>query len=1069
MGAIDLLFGVEGGGKPSGVSAKRIQNQLTNIIGNINKNLPGIKVTLDSASRVRFEGDITRLADHAVDQANRVQAAWNIQFPPIPPGGGGGGRGSRNPYSVFIRENSALSKAASLLKQVNSAKREWTASQSGLTAGTYDEIVRMDSALQLLIDNFRNGRMSIDDFELALSGFGEAFKDSSEMISRYGENVDVEKILKKDTIAYTNAMDKIDKLSDRYQNNYIANWTAADGGVSNDSYQSLFTLVDDLDVLKQRLESGSITFAEYRKELNRIEKAGDAAARAIRGVGEGHSIDSDEARNKKLKQAYSELSTMERNLSRWTAAEGGKSSSSFDAYFDAAANLEEAISKLKDGRITLAEFNAEFAKIQRNAAEAAAAIGKVDENTKLNVKLKPGVDGYIKASGKTAKKIFDYEEYYANWTAAGEQGSKSSKAYAGLDSVIKRLRNLQVELGQGKYTLDEYNAKFLELTNSADGYIRTIKRAKEDHPSDKILTDGSDEKLSAITELREKELGVKKLLERYSAAENGTAKESFETLSNLTQAGGKFDELRKSVESGTMSLTEYKKALKEIEDIISDSELTIKEADEDKKADKVLTKESDEQLDAIDKVNKALKTATANQKAWGAASENKDTKSAYNDIGERIEALNKLKAALDSGTMTAKKFAEQYDAIEHGLNQDYSKIQLKGMDHSKQQELEKYQKALSEINAQIEKNESNLREWSSSKFQMPDVYEELEKITNELKELQRELIRTGEASEEFKKDFTDNVLATEKVGGKIKLGDADHKSFGDSVVDVVKEMAGTIDVMDVVYRTWEIGRSMVEAVTEIDTAMTELRKVTDETDASYNAFLKEASVRAKDLGATVTDVVSSSADFARLGYDLDEASSLADAAIVYKNVGDGIDDISESSASIISTMQAFGIEAANAMSIVDKFNAVSNNYAVSSKGLGNALQKSAAALAAGGNTLDESIAMIGSANRVVQNPEIVGTTLKTVSMFLRAASTEAEEAGESTEGMASSVSELRDELLALTGGQVDIMINEDEYKSTFKILQELSAIWDDLTDVSQANILEMIGGRLLPRHTAMCA
>ena len=53
------------------------------------------------------------------------------------------------------------------------------------------------------------------------------------------------------------------------------------------------------------------------------------------------------------------------------------------------------------------------------------------------------------------------------------------------------------------------------------------------------------------------------------------------------------------------------------------------------------------------------------------------------------------------------------------------------------------------------------------------------------------------------------------------------------------------------------------------------------------------------------------------------------------------------------------------------------------------------------------------------------TTMKTISMYLRAAKTEAEEAGESTEGMANSVSELRSEILALTGNRVDIQVDED--------------------------------------------
>ena len=162
---------------------------------------------------------------------------------------------------------------------------------------------------------------------------------------------------------------------------------------------------------------------------------------------------------------------------------------------------------------------------------------------------------------------------------------------------------------------------------------------------------------------------------------------------------------------------------------------------------------------------------------------------------------------------------------------------------------------------------------------------------------------------------------------------------------------------------------MVTAVIDVDTAMTELRKVTNETEATYSQFLNTATTRAKELGATVSDTVTATADFARLGYNIDEASQLADAAIVYKNVGDGIEDISEASESIISTMQAFGIAAEDSMLVVDKFNEVGNNFAISSQGIGEALLRSASALAAGNNTLDESIALITTANTIVQNPE----------------------------------------------------------------------------------------------------
>lgn len=99
-------------------------------------------------------------------------------------------------------------------------------------------------------------------------------------------------------------------------------------------------------------------------------------------------------------------------------------------------------------------------------------------------------------------------------------------------------------------------------------------------------------------------------------------------------------------------------------------------------------------------------------------------------------------------------------------------------------------------------------------------------------------------------------------------------------------------------------------------------------------------------------------------------------------------------------------------------------------------------------------------NTTIQDPGRVGTALKTLSMYLRAAKTEAEDAGISTDGMADSVSQLRDELMALTGGHVDIMSDAEtgSYKSTVEILRELSEVWDDLSDTSRTNITELIGG-----------
>lgn len=128
------------------------------------------------------------------------------------------------------------------------------------------------------------------------------------------------------------------------------------------------------------------------------------------------------------------------------------------------------------------------------------------------------------------------------------------------------------------------------------------------------------------------------------------------------------------------------------------------------------------------------------------------------------------------------------------------------------------------------------------------------------------------------------------------------------------------------------------------------------------------------------------------------------------------------------------------------------------------MQKSASALAYANNTLDESIALVVAANATVQDPEVVGTALKTLSMRLRSAETELEEAGLDTEGMAETTATLRKELLALSG--VDIMLDDTALKSTYQIMTELAAVWEDMTDVESAAALELIAGKRMANTAA---
>lgn len=310
----------------------------------------------------------------------------------------------------------------------------------------------------------------------------------------------------------------------------------------------------------------------------------------------------------------------------------------------------------------------------------------------------------------------------------------------------------------------------------------------------------------------------------------------------------------------------------------------------------------------------------------------------------------------------------------------------------------------------------------------------------------------SEASKEFaelKKAVQDAGLETDTLAMKFKkLFETNIKSqFASQVINMVQQGL----------------RQIYQNVVNIDSAMTELKKVTNETDNTYDAFLDDAGTRAKNLGASISDIVTASADFARLGYNLKDSKELADAAVLYQHVGDGISSVNDASESIISTMKAFGVEAKDVTSIVDKFNEVGNNYAISSAGVGSALQRSASALHTAGNTLDQSIGMIVAANDVAQDPESVGNALKVLSLRIRGAKTDLEQMGESTDDVAVSTSKLREQIKALTNvdgkGGFDILTKSGDFKSTYEIMEGIANVWKKMNDVDKASLLEQVAGK----------
>ena len=261
------------------------------------------------------------------------------------------------------------------------------------------------------------------------------------------------------------------------------------------------------------------------------------------------------------------------------------------------------------------------------------------------------------------------------------------------------------------------------------------------------------------------------------------------------------------------------------------------------------------------------------------------------------------------------------------------------------------------------------------------------------------------------------------------------------------------------YDLINLGRQGFTVIKDLDSALTEMRKVSDETVSSLKKFQTASFDVSQQVGATALEIQNSAADFMRLGYSLKDASKFAEDANIYANVGDM--DISEATEHMISSIQAWQSEFSNATeastNIIDRYNEVGNRFAITSADIGSAMERSAAALKAGGNTLNESIGLITAGNLIQQDADTTANALKVMSLRIRGAKADLESMGESTDDLANSTSKLRDQIKSLTG--VDIMIDKNTFKSTTRIIQEIGAEWEKLTDVSKASTLELLAGK----------
>lgn len=292
-------------------------------------------------------------------------------------------------------------------------------------------------------------------------------------------------------------------------------------------------------------------------------------------------------------------------------------------------------------------------------------------------------------------------------------------------------------------------------------------------------------------------------------------------------------------------------------------------------------------------------------------------------------------------------------------------------------------------------------------------------------------------------------------------------SMGDRLKMQFTKLSSYFGAASVIMTGIQAVKEGFQNVLDVDTKLTELYRVTDFTSSQYSDVYDTLTTSAQKYGATLTDLISQTADWSRAGFsDPDTAARLSEITSVYQHIADL--DANTSMENLLTAYKGFepqlkkqfgGDAAAAAEHIADVYNEIDNNYATTAADIGEAVKRSASALSLAGNSLEETAGMVTGITEVTQDPEKAGNSLKVLSMRLRGMKGELQDLGEETDENVENLSQMQGKVLNLTHGKVNIFDNTGDFKSTYEIMQGIADIYDDLTDSDKADLLETIAGK----------
>lgn len=316
----------------------------------------------------------------------------------------------------------------------------------------------------------------------------------------------------------------------------------------------------------------------------------------------------------------------------------------------------------------------------------------------------------------------------------------------------------------------------------------------------------------------------------------------------------------------------------------------------------------------------------------------------YKSIGNGFDvAITEVDGKTKSITENYESYAKRISALERQINTEFEKTSSyisKMKDGTAERiELEEKLKNLSSsgISEDALSKAKQLTAEAKEKFNIESKELAIqERISNQIKEIKTRMeavkMSSSQRLEIEKKiedamameNSKDRLSALKNINTEITAMGKNAMSLGAMLQTAYEKFAiwsvATVSWYAVVHAV----QDMVDNIIELDKSLTELQKVTDLTGSSLDAFVEKAYNVGSQIAKTGQEVVDATTEFAKAGYDVEESLDLAEDALLWTNISDGMVEVSDASNMIIANLKAFDKQGISSRHIIDSLNEVNN-------------------------------------------------------------------------------------------------------------------------------------------------